>query len=144
VLLSHGHVETGGHVGIVVPVSVVDLQLDEVDIRVLRQEALEAVRARMERETPVTDDALLLQTAYPVPQLVLVVDVVVVVLDSVEQIEVQVVGAQTLEARRELTLYLVSRGVAQPCVGLAAEGVATARVTLHQRLACGLLRTVYT
>ena len=132
-------IEARGDVGIVVPVGIVHLQLDEVDVGVLGKQALEALGTRMEREAPVADDALLLEAADPVPQAVVVIGLLVVVLHGMQQVVVEVVGAQALQARLELPLDLLGRGVAEPRVGLAAQGVAVARVALDQRLARGLL-----
>ena len=130
-LFGHGNVEARRHVGVVVPVGIVDLQLDEVDVGILGQQALEALWAGMVREAPVANDALLLEATNPVPQLVVVIRLVVVVLDGMEQILVKVVRAQALQTGVQLLLGLLGRGASQPGVCLAADGVALARVTLH-------------
>ena len=120
-------------------VGIVDLQLDEVDVGVFGEQALQALRTSVEREAPPTDDALLLEAANPVPQPKVVVHLLVVVLDGMEQVVVQVVDSQALHGDAKLVLGLLGGGVPQPGVGLGGHRKRVARVALHQRLARGNL-----
>ena len=100
-----GHliVRPARHAG-VLPVGIVELQLDEVHLGVRRQNLVEKLWVGMERETVVLDQALLLELRREVPDVIPVIDGVVVLLDGMEQVVVEVASPGPLKRGVELLL----------------------------------------
>ena len=91
------------HPGIL-PVRVIQLELDEFRVRMRVEKRLEQIRIGVEREAPVPDPARLLELLHIIPDAVLVVFPVGAALDRVEQVEIEVSRSGPLEALVELPL----------------------------------------
>ena len=83
----------------VVPIQVVHLQLHEVGVGVRREQRVERLRAVVHGEAPVADAPGRLLLAYEIPHAVLVELGRARAAHVVQQVEVDVVGAQTLKRR---------------------------------------------
>ena len=86
------------------PVGVVELELDELDLRVGVQKLLQHLRVRVEGEAPVADQALFLLLLHKVPDTVIVILFIIVALQRVEQVVVEVSRARALQRGVELLL----------------------------------------
>ena len=126
--------------GRVLHVRIVDLQLDELRTGVLRQGLFQKFRGRMEREAPVFDEALLLQFLHVLPEVPVLIDLPVIVLDGMEQVEVHIVRAEALEARIDLLFGLLFRVAGQPGVQFGRDGEGISRIAFDERGAHRLLR----
>ena len=135
-----GHliVRPARHAG-VLPVGIVKLQLDEVHLGVRRQNLVEKCGVGMERETVVLDQALLLELRHEVPDVIPVIDGVVVLLDGVEQVIVEVASPGPLERGIELLLGACLVAATHPRAELGGQSVRVTRVALHERLTSSLL-----
>lgn len=129
-----------GHLG-VLPVGIVDLQLDDVHAGVLGQQTVQQGRGAVERKAVVADAARGLLLLDKVPQTPLGVVPGVGVLHGVEQVVVEIACAGAGQALLQLAVggldVLRDAGVQ-----LGGKGIAFPRVALDQGFAGGLLAAV--
>ena len=124
----------------VIPVGIVYLELNEVDIGVIGEQLFKESGVSVERKAVVLYQTLCFKLLYKVPDVVFVVFLVVAALESVEQIIVKIACACSFKAGVELllcALFIVAR---LPCAQLGAEGVAFSRVPFNESFSCDLLR----
>ena len=133
-------VGAGGHLG-VVPVGIVDLELDEVHVGVLGQQAVQQGRGAVERKSIPADAAGRLLLPDKVPQAPRIVLPDVGVLQGVEQVIVKVPGAGAGQA-----LFQLAAGVlgvpGHAGIQLGGQGVAVPGMALDQGPAGGVLAAV--
>jgi hypothetical protein len=96
----------------ILPVGIVDLQLNELCIRMLRQQLIEEVRSVVEREAPVLYDPLFLQLADIIPETIVIVFFDIAPSQSMQQIEIKIACPGALEADPQFILgrLLILRG----------------------------------
>ena len=127
-------VAPGGHAG-VLPVRVVDLELDEFHVRMSLQQFLQQLGIGVEGKAVVFDQALRLHLLHKIPDVVFVVFPVVVSLERVKQVVVKIAGARALQAGVKLLLRAGLVVALQPRVQLGGDGIALPRVAVdHRRL----------
>ena len=114
-----------------VPVQVVDLQLDELHLRVLGEDLVQQLRVVVVGEARVLYQALGLFLQQPVKAVELLELVVDVPLDAVEQVVVEIPGAGLFQLGVE-DLVPVLQGVEEPGVELGGQGKALPGVAVHQ------------
>ena len=134
----HFHVGTALNVR-VIHVRIVDLELDEINIRVLRQELVEKIWTRVERETVMLDEALRLEFFYELPDVVFVVFGEVLILQRMQEIEIKISRTGPLKARIELLLCRLLVSALHPGIELGRKEVILSGVSVHERLLDGLL-----
>ena len=128
------------HTGIL-PVGVIQLELNELRVRMRVEKRFEQVGIRVEGEAPVPDLPRLFQLLHIVPDMILVVLAEGAALDRVEQVEVEVSCARPLKADVKLTPRARFIGTARGGrVQLGRKGIALPRDPFGQGLAHGQLR----
>ena len=88
----------------ILPVSVVDLQLNEFHIRVLGQQFFQKFRVGMERETVVLDDALRFQFFYIIPEVIIFIFLIIESLYRVQEIVIKVARIGSLQRSQQFLL----------------------------------------
>ena len=116
----------------ILPVGVVDLQLDKFRVGVRREELVQNLRRGVEREAPMLDEAFLFLLLYEVPEVVFIVLPVVPRLEGVEQVVVKVPGSGALQAGIELLFGALLVVGAHPGTQLGGQGVALPGIAVHQ------------
>ena len=124
-----------GHLG-VLPVGIVDLQLDDVHAGVLGQQAVQQGRGAVERKAVVADAARGLLLLDKVPQAPLGVVPGVGVLHGVEQVVVEIACAGAGQALLQLAVGILDV-LRDTGVQLGGKGIAFPRVALDQGFAGG-------
>ena len=122
----------------VIPVGVVDLQLDKVHVGVLGQQLVQQGRGAVEGKAVMADQAPGLLLLHEIPQVPVVVVLDIGILDGVKQVVIKIAGAGPGQALFQLLLGLFL-GLGHPGVQLGGQGVAVPGVALHQGLADGIL-----
>ena len=118
----------------VVPVQVVHLQLHEFHLRVIGEQRIQGVGAVVHREADVADLARGFLLGHEIPHAVLVEHGRARVAHVMQQVEVDVVGAQA--RKRGVQACLRCLGVGQrPGQAFRGQRIAFARVPFHQGLA---------
>ena len=126
----------------ILPVGIVDLQLNELRVRMLRQQLIKEVRCIMERKSPVLYDPLLLELAHIIPETVVIVFFDIASSESMQQIEIKIACPGALEADPQLILgSLLILCSKLRCVELRRKVVRISRVSLNEGFAGGFFRT---
>ena len=123
----------GGHARIF-PVGVIQLQLDEIHLRMLVQQLLQQHRVRVEGEAVIFHQALPLLLGHEVPDMILVILLHVVPLQRVQQIVVEIAGSGPLQAGPELLLRAFLVMALHGGVQLGAEGIGFPGIPVRHRL----------
>jgi len=127
-------VAPGGYTG-VIPVRIVDLELDKFHVRMGLQQLLQQLGIGVEGKAVMFDQALRLHLLHKIPNVVLVVFPVVVSLECMKQVIVEIAGARTLQAGVKLLLRAGFVVALQPRVQLGGNGIAFPRIAIdHRRL----------
>ena len=132
-------VRPGGD-GRVLPVGIVNLQLDKVHLRMGGQELIQEVRTRVEGKAHVLDEALGFLLLGEVPQVELIIPGIVVFHQGMEQVVIEIFRAGALQADLELLFGRLFRG-RHGSVDLGGQGIAFPGIAFHQRLAGGVFRS---
>ena len=117
----------------VLPVGIVDLQLDEFHIRMLLQQFLKELGIGMEGEAVMTDQALCLELLYEIPEMVIIVFLDVAALQRVQQIVIEITGAAAIQADLDLLLGCFLAVDVRRAHQLAGDSIGFAGITLDQR-----------
>ena len=88
----------------IVPVRVVDLELDKFNVRMVREKFIQKGRVRMEREAVVPDQPFLLLFFYKIPEMIFIVVLVISPLQRVQEIIIEVAGSGPLKRRIKFRL----------------------------------------
>ena len=126
----------------ILPVGVIELQLNELRVRVSCQQLIEEVRCIMERKSPVLYDPLLLESANVIPETVFIVFVNIILSECMQQIKIKVACPGALETDPQLIFgrLLILCGELRR-VELRSKIIRISRVPLDEGLAGGLLRS---
>ena len=123
-------VGAGGDLG-VLPVRIIDLHLDEIHLRMLRQQLVQQFRPGVEGKTQVADQSLFLLLPHKVPEMQLLITLVVVFHQRMQQVVIEVSRAGPLQTGGKLLACgLLCRG--HHGVQLGGKGKAVPRMALYQ------------
>ena len=115
----------------IVPVDVVELDLNELHFRVLVEDLYKELRCAVIGETEVPDLAFCLLLDSPIEAVVLLVDLIVVsILNAVEEIEIEEVNAASVKLLIE-ELVPILQGMYEPRRKLCSERERISRMTLN-------------
>ena len=123
----------------VFPVEVIHLQLDKIHIRMIGEQLVQRFGVVMHRETQVLDNAFGFLLRGPFPHSVLIEFRRARTAHVMQQVKVDVVGAQTLQ-RSIQARFRIFGGRLSPSQTLGGNGERIARIALNQRLAHGNFR----
>lgn len=124
----------------VLPVGIIDLQLNKVYLRVSGQEPVQEFRSRMEGKAHVFDQSLGFLFLGEIPQVELIIPGIVVFHEGMEEVVIEIFRAGALQAGLELLFGGLFRG-RHGGVDLGGQGVAFPGIAFHQRLAGGSFRS---
>ena len=119
---------------LVFPVSIVDLQLNEFYVRMIRQNLIQQFGGVMEREAIVANDAFFLQFFDIIPQTVLIVFRQVSLANRMKQLVVDIVGAKSFQRSIDL-LFGISFVLGGAGIQLGSDRIGVSGVTGNQRFA---------
>ena len=88
----------------VFPVSVVNLQLDEINLRMHGQQLVKQCRRAVKRKANVSDQAFFLLLVHKIPQMELVISLIVVFLQRMKQVIIKIAGACSFQTGIKLLL----------------------------------------
>ena len=133
-MLSCHFVACPGLDGRILPVRIVDLELDKFHLRMGGQDFVQFFRCGVEGKSCVFDQSFLLFLLNPVPHVKIVEVFGPGLAQIVEQIEVEIAGAGFFQGSIKLCYCLFSGFAVDPCRIFGGELVTVSRIPLHQSL----------
>ena len=133
-------ITAAGHDLRIIPVSVIDLKLNEFRIRMLSQKLIKKFRSIVERKAPVADKSFAFELLYVIPDPVLIIERLVALVQRVEQVKIEIAGFGALQADPEfIPCLLTVPGCEGRGVQLCRQIIGVAGIALNKCLPGRLL-----